>query len=1568
MALSLFSKSILIFSLIFYPFVLTQCPDPSVITDQKLEIDTESVVLDGEGDPEDVVTLVTRVNNCLAYSTNPDSYSYIGITVKYKLREMSTDFFYFRLVYFCSGTSFVFQQSLSEINGTAISGTDPAFLSSGFVNESCHSCDARNPSNDYLCVECNTSCMLNTDTLGYCHGPSATECCHYTYVDECVAECPGGFNPTNTICVCDRMCLNSGTLNFTSCQCDCATDYTGSNCETQYLPCDSNSCLNGLCVDGLGPMVYTCSCDDGYTGTQCGTDIDDCVGDPCNPGSCNDEVNAYTCSCPPGYRNTGMECVNINECDDSPCENGGTCTDTPGNYTCQCPTLFGGSNCTDCLLTCENSGVVLESSCTCDCPGYYTGSTCADCSITSCGNGTYTNCECYCYSGHTGEFCQESINDCTAGICQHSGICIDGNSTYQCDCSGTFYEGTNCGNETNNCDPNPCIHGTCTSSLGDYSCDCSGTFYEGTNCGNETNNCDPNPCIHGTCTSSLGDYSCDCSGTFYEGTNCGNETNNCDPNPCIHGTCTSSLGDYSCDCFGTFYEGTNCGNETNNCDHNPCIHGTCTSSLGDYSCDCSGTFYEGTNCGNETNNCDPNPCIHGTCISSLGAFSCNCDGNFSGAECDECLISCDNSGQVTDDCNCDCNNTGFEGSKCESDTNECLNSPSPCPYFCHNTVGGYTCSCPTGYTGSTCETDIDECITDPCQNGVCINSVGDFTCNCEFGYNNTLCDNVITDCSYINCQNGGVCDENVSPLVCDCLTGFTGARCESSACQDGKEFINNDCVDIDECIRYPKVCGHFPAICEDSIPFYTCGCPDGYSTIDLTSQLNYCMTSQCVAKQCLDINECESSQHNCHSTQLCINTNGSYYCRCPSNSQLSINVCILSLTDPDCGLVTDASGHIWPGVNRGSSVTLKCLNSDYGVAIRRCHFPCDCGNGEAYWGVPELSQCRSVELQVLVSELVALDAYQVFNTTRFQVVVKGIQIFASEAEIIGQDILILTETIQEISRIIEMLDLLEIELLMDVLRIVDVILATTPVAWNEVGSVAENILLLHGIILTTADRISDYLYTVNAKVQFQFNSDVTNLIVIKFDNYTNENFSPTSNLKLVTPIITNQELHQSSTISCHTYILMLHLTTLHEILNYKTPPQCSTTTTTTTTTTTKSHVYPIDLFTYGVYSNLCLIPLLELDVPLIYRVNYSILEYDLNEVSYQLNYITNYDDYLQKSNSFTPSSCQGPIIQSGDLIFTCDTLQNFILTYSTPEDLPFHSTTIGIILRILYLLSAVLSTISIALLLSRCITMIDGMVFTRINVILTIIFSQTVLVISVDRTENHHVCVVFRFIMHYLSLSTLLWSLIDVLNVCLVAVFESYRFTINSIYLVIGYVLPVVPIVFTVSISSCVYTRTSTFCLPSIEDDLQHVWYIITPILLLSLLFVCLITFVVVVVLIYKRDNIRVELSENRKLFVRIILSSLTLPIILFIWWSSTLYAYSRDETNIISQMISLVTGSVIGMFILFIYTLASVEQIKPSESGRKERGMNLITHNAMERIINNPLFKDSENELFIEN
>ena len=89
MVLSLFSRCVLIFSLILCPFVLTQCLDPASISDLTLEIDTETIVLPvGEAEPGEMVILVTRVDNCLARNTIPTSYSYIGISVKYKLREL----------------------------------------------------------------------------------------------------------------------------------------------------------------------------------------------------------------------------------------------------------------------------------------------------------------------------------------------------------------------------------------------------------------------------------------------------------------------------------------------------------------------------------------------------------------------------------------------------------------------------------------------------------------------------------------------------------------------------------------------------------------------------------------------------------------------------------------------------------------------------------------------------------------------------------------------------------------------------------------------------------------------------------------------------------------------------------------------------------------------------------------------------------------------------------------------------------------------------------------------------------------------------------------------------------------------------------------------------------------------------------------------------------------------------------------------------------------------------------------------------------------------------------------
>lgn len=93
-----------------------------------------------------------------------------------------------------------------------------------------------------------------------------------------------------------------------------------------------------------------------------------------------------------------------------------------------------------------------------------------------------------------------------------------------------------------------------------------------------------------------------------------------------------------------------------------------------------------------------------------------------------------------------------------ADINECALATDACNQNCHNTAGGYTCSCNTGYILNsdrrTCRglslpctsiklmhitatiADIDECSsssTNGCQD-ICVNNLGSYTCQCRTGY------------------------------------------------------------------------------------------------------------------------------------------------------------------------------------------------------------------------------------------------------------------------------------------------------------------------------------------------------------------------------------------------------------------------------------------------------------------------------------------------------------------------------------------------------------------------------------------------------------------------------------------------------------------------------------------------------------------------------------------------------------------------------------------------------------------------------------------------------------------
>ncbi|XP_064604408.1 fibulin-2-like isoform X2 [Liolophura sinensis] len=192
-------------------------------------------------------------------------------------------------------------------------------------------------------------------------------------------------------------------------------------------------------------------------------------------------------------------------------------------------------------------------------------------------------------------------------------------------------------------------------------------------------------------------------------------------------------------------------------------------------------------------------------------------------------------------------------SKCE-DINECARGYDNCvgEQRCENTIGSYTCrrikGCGTGYTlddrSQTC-VDVDEC------------AVG--THNCESGY----------DCR--NLEGSFRCE------VKTCSEGyrvnFSTGQCEVIVCAPGHRIDGTgNCVDINECIENPNICGSRTKRCINNIGSYQCqnlvNCPAGY---ELKGSGN----------QCEDIDECSRGTHSCLQTQECRNRPGTFLCQCP---------------------------------------------------------------------------------------------------------------------------------------------------------------------------------------------------------------------------------------------------------------------------------------------------------------------------------------------------------------------------------------------------------------------------------------------------------------------------------------------------------------------------------------------------------------------------------------------------------------------------------------------------------------------------------------------------------------
>jgi hypothetical protein len=143
---------------------------------------------------------------------------------------------------------------------------------------------------------------VNDDSVIDPYGDTCTS--YYDFNDdECGDYDNDDFIAAELCCVCgggctmganDQPCQNGasvgGDVSDNSCVCNCATGFSGTNCETNIDDC-VNKCQNGTCIDGIGD--YTCNCAPGYFGQS------NC--EPCGSGKYNDQTGQNSCkSCQDG--------------------------------------------------------------------------------------------------------------------------------------------------------------------------------------------------------------------------------------------------------------------------------------------------------------------------------------------------------------------------------------------------------------------------------------------------------------------------------------------------------------------------------------------------------------------------------------------------------------------------------------------------------------------------------------------------------------------------------------------------------------------------------------------------------------------------------------------------------------------------------------------------------------------------------------------------------------------------------------------------------------------------------------------------------------------------------------------------------------------------------------------------------------------------------------------------------------------------------------------------------------------------------------------------------------------
>ncbi|XP_046747526.1 fibrillin-2-like [Diprion similis] len=281
------------------------------------------------------------------------------------------------------------------------------------------------------------------------------------------------------------------------------------------------------------------------------------------------------------------------------------------------------------------------------------------------------------------------------------------------------------------------------------------------------------------------------------------------------------------------------------------------------------------------------------CANTPGSFMCTCKRGF-------------NRDNVTQAC--------VDINECQIQKHNCLQSQR-----CDNTIGSFTCvrylNCGTGYTlnaaSEICEDD-DECMlgTHDCAPGYrCRNTLGSYRCD-RLPRQSSSSTSTVSSARFYSIP----ITTTHEPFYIRIPS--TTRPTISISCPPGYRPFGGQCVDEDECERFPAPCSHTQR-CVNTVGSYRCMplmiCRAGYK-LDQTES------------KCLDIDECVERSHDCGPQQTCENRPGGYMCSCPPGHKLGSNKDCVDINE--CELF---AGQI-------CSSNSKCLNT---VGSYRCI--CDTG-------------------------------------------------------------------------------------------------------------------------------------------------------------------------------------------------------------------------------------------------------------------------------------------------------------------------------------------------------------------------------------------------------------------------------------------------------------------------------------------------------------------------------------------------------------------------------------------------------------------------------------------------